>query len=178
MTISYCVTVEDIVAACQHYTLKRRPALVQVSRTVQICVTTVLVLVIIALLVFVSPLAALAGVAIWNALYFLRRPLARYRVAREVRRVYRAPSADTAIGATSLAVEPDGIIVSTASTSSRFLWTAIQHVGVAPTHFFIYLGPGSSVVVPRRSLTGHEDGALYSAIISHVPRSLVSQNAA
>src|SRR5262249_55569887 len=56
-----------------------------------------------------------------------------------------------------LKLTPEGLLHSTAVSTTRVVWDGIERIGMTDHHAFFYLTPVSSLILPRRAFASEEE---------------------
>lgn len=110
-----------------------------------------------------SPAFALvfAGLAVIFLAFYPR--LNRWRFVRHNRRLNAGPDGPR-LGHTKLELCPGELAVETPEGSARLALSAIRRIDESESHFFIYMGPISAVILPKSAAQGGAAGAFVQSI--------------
>jgi hypothetical protein len=90
-------------------------------------------------------------------------PLNRFLYVRQNRNLNNGPDAPR-LGPVTLRFEAGRLEVEATQGSSTLQPSAIRRVTESPTHYFLYLGPTSAIIVPKTGVTGGDPGAFVRAV--------------
>ena len=150
-TLEFQLTAEDYAAFNLHHALTSRNALRQ-QRRARVN-TTVAVLVVSMVVVSLVSGRVVEGIFVAIAATLVSWLIFPWSWRRALSSSLRQTSVDhtlSTLGGRRLTVDHEGLIETRDGTTISAHWDDVERVDETPTHVFVYVGPTSAFIVPRR----------------------------